>query len=130
MIGRTDYHNVAGTRCATDFVELPSILMEHFVSSPAVISLFAKHWKTGEPVPMDSLQNLRGYLKGFASLENNTQITMALLDQHYHSAQALQADFDSTDIWQRVNDQYSAIPSAPGTSWQTNFSHLFGYGAT
>ena len=130
MIGRTDYHNVAGTRCATDLVELPSILMEHFVSSPSVLALFAKHHKSGAPLPIDLLRQLQNTMKGFSAMETNSQILMAILDQQLHSDLALKPDFDSTAIAQSAQSQFGVVKTVQGAAWQASFGHLFGYGAT
>ncbi|KAK4053636.1 Mitochondrial intermediate peptidase [Microbotryomycetes sp. JL221] len=130
MIGRTDYHNVSGTRCATDFVELPSILMEHFVSSPSVLALFARHPSTGRVLPTSILDDLLTDRQRLSALETSSQIMMAALDQQYHSASVLEPTFDSTEILSNAHDQFNVIPHAQGTSWQTQFGHLFGYGAT
>ena len=126
MIGRTEYHNVSGTRCATDFVELPSILMEHFLRSPAVLSLFS----------MDSDGRALDVRIGNShedpclSIDTHSQILLACLDQLYHSPQALGPQFDSTRTWAGLQNSHGLIPSVPGTSWQTQFGHLYGYGAT
>jgi intermediate peptidase len=133
MIGRTEYHNVSGTRCATDFVELPSILMEHFVSSPKVLSLFASHFSTGEPLPLPLLQQHLAINKSLAALETHGQIGMAMLDQAYHSLPPRHGDlqtFDSTAMHYELIERIGVIPPVEGTAWQTQFGHLFGYGAT
>ena len=77
MIGRTSYHNVSGTRCATDFVELASILMEHFVQSPAVVSLFARHYKTDAPLPFEHLAAHLEASKSLEGLDTYHQILLA-----------------------------------------------------
>ncbi|GAA5936952.1 hypothetical protein JCM1841_003927 [Sporobolomyces salmonicolor] len=131
MIGRTEYHNVAGTRCATDFVEFPSILMEHFISSPSVLSLFAKHHKTGHALPGSVFEQLLAERSRFSALETSSQIAMAALDQVYHSsAVASSSSFDSTALLAATHGRFHVIPHADGTAWQTQFGHLFGYGAT
>ena len=123
MIGRTEYQNVSGTRCATDFVELPSILMEHFLNSPTVLSLFDI---SGKPIR----QSANHHEDPCRSIDTHTQILLASLDQIYHSPSVMQHNFNSTTALANLYETRGLIPYVPGTSWQTQFGHLFGYGAT
>ena len=66
------YPTIAGTNVATDFVELPSQLYEHWLEQPEVLRRFARHYQTGEPMPEELLQRLiaaRNFNKGFATVE-------------------------------------------------------------
>ncbi|EPQ60415.1 mitochondrial intermediate peptidase [Gloeophyllum trabeum ATCC 11539] len=124
MIGRTEYQNVSGTRCATDFVELPSILMEHFLNSPAVLALF-------DPKSRSSSLQIGNYHEDACHhIDTHYQILLAILDQAYHSPDVLQPEFDSTSTFSYLQKARGLIPYVPGTSFQTQFGHLFGYGAT
>jgi intermediate peptidase len=124
MIGRTEYHNVAGTRCATDFVELPSILMEHFLNSSKVLSLF--------DTDGSSIINQTGnhHEDPCRFIDTHSNILLSVLDQIYHSPAVLEPGFDSTTALANLYNTRGLIPHAPGTSFQTQFGHLFGYGAT
>ncbi|KAF9074802.1 mitochondrial intermediate peptidase [Rhodocollybia butyracea] len=124
MIGRTEYQNVAGTRCATDFVELPSILMEHFLNSPTVLSLF-------NPDSTSSLaQSPNHHIDPCHAIDTYQQILLSALDQIYHSSTVLDSKFDSTAEFAKLQNTRGMIPYVAGTSYQTQFGHLFGYGAT
>ncbi|KAG0150315.1 hypothetical protein CROQUDRAFT_652507 [Cronartium quercuum f. sp. fusiforme G11] len=129
MIGQTEYHNVAGTRCPTDLVELPSILMEHFASSPAVVSLFARHHAHGHPLDPHALQIQLAAQARFRALETNAQLVMAAADQHYHSEAVGEPGFESSAGWRDVQARFGVLPPVEGASWQTRFGHLHGYGA-
>ena len=124
MIGRTEYQNVAGTRCATDFVEFPSILMEHFLNSPTVLSLF----------DIDGSSTMRQIGNHHSdpchSIDTYSQMLLAVMDQTYHSPAVLDPSFNSTAELAKLHDTRGLIPYVPGTSFQTQFGHLFGYGAT
>ncbi|KIS69921.1 uncharacterized protein UMAG_02435 [Mycosarcoma maydis] len=135
MIGRTSYHNVSGTRCATDFVELPSILMEHFVSSPQVVHLLARHHSTGASLPFEHLSSHLAASKSLEGLDTYHQILLARLDQLYHSQLAASPSFSSTTTYSDL-DRQMHLPGAPNLSYtegahpQVRFGHLFGYGST
>jgi intermediate peptidase len=124
MIGRTEYQNVSGTRCATDFVELPSILMEHFLNSPTVLSLFDIDGKS------ISRQIGNHHEDPCRAIDTHSQILLASMDQIYHSSVVLDPGFDSTAALAELTNAKGLIPYVPGTSFQTQFGHLFGYGAT
>ncbi|KAG9127991.1 Mitochondrial intermediate peptidase [Ceratobasidium sp. 392] len=128
MIGRTDYHNVAGTRCATDFVELPSILMEYFAASSPVLATYARHYATSLPLNHSNLQAHVRAQSPFPAIETHSQILMAALDQLYHSESG--GSISTTAELTRLQKELGGIQAAPNTAWQTQFGHLFGYGAS
>ncbi|KAE8229595.1 hypothetical protein CF326_g5430 [Tilletia indica] len=134
MVGRTQYHNVSGTRCPTDFVELPSILMEHFLASPPVVELVARHHATDAPLPYEHLASHVRTARALDSLDTQHQILLAKLDQLYHSPAAADPSFNSTRELDNLTRQIQSLPLPPDrsnpVSWQTQFGHLFGYGAT
>ncbi|KAJ1942906.1 Mitochondrial intermediate peptidase, partial [Linderina macrospora] len=86
MLGQNGFHNVAGTRCPVDFVELPSILMEHFARSPQALSLFASHYKTGAPLPLELVKQHAEQRRRYTALDLHAQLFMSALDQKYHAS--------------------------------------------
>jgi mitochondrial intermediate peptidase len=130
MIARTDYHNISGTRCSTDFVELPSVLMEHFCQADSVLPLFARHYLTDAPLQPDLLRRHLKPVQAFHAMTTRYQIMLSVLDMTYHTQTG---DVDTTAICHEVFKEYSLFPALPPDSkvtLQTSFTHLFPYGAS
>ncbi|OWB64055.1 hypothetical protein B5S29_g5087 [[Candida] boidinii] len=128
MLGRTNLHNVSGTRCSTDFVELPSILMEHFAKDPRVILSFARHYETNKPLPIKLLnkyQNDNDFLK---NCETFGQIKMALLDQILHSNLVFDKKFNVIKIYHEL-ENHLGIFADEKSNWPGKFGHLYSYGS-
>lgn len=132
ILGRTSLQVVSGTRCATDFAELPSVLMEHFAADPDVLSLFARHWETDAPLPYEMVAERLAIDRKGQGAETETQILLAMLDQAYHSSLPLSMEggFDSTRVFHDVYDSYGSVPEPRETSTQGFFGHLVEYGGT
>jgi peptidyl-dipeptidase Dcp len=84
LLSDVTYPMISGTSVARDFVELPSQLYEHWLSEPEVLSRFAIHYKTGEPMPKELLDKLlaaTNFNQGFATVEYTA---CALLDLELH----------------------------------------------
>ncbi len=76
---------LSGTSVASDFVELPSQLYEHWLEVPEILKKYARHARTGEPMPqalLDRLLATRTFNQGFATVEYTA---CALLDLDLHS---------------------------------------------
>jgi len=72
LLSSVTYPMIAGTNVATDFVELPSQLFEHWLEQPELLRRFALHYQTGAPMPKQLLTRLlaaRNFNKGFATVE-------------------------------------------------------------
>jgi len=128
MLGRTKYQHVTGTRCSTDFAEVPSTLMEYFASDPRVLDRINMHYKTGEKLPQSTIEKLCNTKKIFASTELQAQLFYSALDQAYHCPNPL-AHSDTTSALAEVQKTHHTLPHVPGTAYQLRFSHLVGYGA-
>ena len=132
VLGRTAHQVVSGTRCATDFAEFPSTLMEHFAVDPSVLSLFARHYENDTPLPYEMVSERLETMKRGRGLETETQILLAMLDQAYHSdlPLKLQRDFSSTRVLHDVYDRYGSVKEPRETCPQGFFGHLVEYGGT
>ncbi|KAL8724549.1 MAG: hypothetical protein Q9166_007891 [cf. Caloplaca sp. 2 TL-2023] len=132
ILGRTACQVVSGTRCATDFAELPSVLMEHFASDPHVLELFARHWQTNAPLPYEMVADRLAIERKGQGVETEQQILLAMLDQAYHSDLPLtmSGGFDSTKVLQDVFDRYGSVKEPREASAQGFFGHLVEYGGT
>uniref|UniRef100_A0A8D2ZQK9 Mitochondrial intermediate peptidase n=1 Tax=Scophthalmus maximus TaxID=52904 RepID=A0A8D2ZQK9_SCOMX len=126
MLGRTRYQHVTGTRCATDFAEVPSILMEYFATDYRVISQFARHYQTGQPLPESMVARLCESKKVCGAADTQLQIFYAVLDQIYHGKPQNRS---TTEILEEMQQKFYGLPYTPNTAWQLRFSHLIGYGA-
>jgi peptidyl-dipeptidase Dcp len=84
LLSDVTYPAVSGTSVLQDWVELPSQLYEHWLERPEVLSRFAVHCETGEPMPQDLLRRLiaaRTFNQGFATVE---YVASALVDLELH----------------------------------------------
>ncbi len=84
MMSDVTYQMIAGTSVARDFVELPSQLFEHWLTVPEILTRFATHAETGQPIPQDVLNRLlaaRNFDQGFATVEYTAS---ALVDLEFH----------------------------------------------
>ncbi|HEX3859744.1 MAG TPA: M3 family metallopeptidase [Pseudolabrys sp.] len=85
LLSDVTYPLLSGTSVASDFVELPSQLYEHWLEVPDILQNYARHARTGEPMSqalLDRLLATRTFNQGFATVEYTA---CALLDLDLHS---------------------------------------------
>ena len=121
------YPTIAGTNVATDFVELPSQLYEHWLERPEVLRRFARHYQTGEPMPEELLQRLiaaRNFNKGFATVE---YIACAMVDLDFHSLSQPE-EIDSTAFEAKALSRIGMPDEIAMRHRPPHFAHIFSGG--
>jgi peptidyl-dipeptidase Dcp len=90
-----NYPSLAGTAVARDYVEFPSQLLEHWLSTPEVLQRFAVHYQTGKPIPqalVDRIKRADTFNEGFETTE---YLASALVDMKLHLAADQKIDADA-----------------------------------
>ncbi len=129
MLSRVTYPSLAGTNVPRDFVEFPSQFNEHWASDPAVFASYAKHHRTGEPMPAElvaRVERARKFNQGFATTE---YLAAALLDMAWHTLPdgAPRQDVEAFEAaaLARAGVDFALVPPRYKTSY---FAHVWGGG--
>lgn len=83
MLTTAPYRSIAGTNVDRDYVELPSQINEHWAWTPEVMSVYAKHYKTGEAMPDSLVQKLQASGKHNQGFITTELAAAALLDLNW-----------------------------------------------
>jgi peptidyl-dipeptidase Dcp len=124
------YPSLSGTRVVRDFVEFPSQLNENWLATPELLSRFALHHRTGEPMPAALAAKLRAArtgAQGFATVE---YLAAALVDLRLHLETGVIDDPLAYE--QRVLDEIGMPAQVVMRHRTPQFAHIFagdGYSA-
>jgi peptidyl-dipeptidase Dcp len=94
LSSNVNYPSLAGTAVVRDYVEFPSQLLEHWLSTPEVLNRFAVHYQTGKPIPqelVDRIERAATFNEGFRTVE---YLSSALVDMKLHLAGDQKIDAD------------------------------------
>ncbi|MGC2286918.1 MAG: peptidyl-dipeptidase Dcp [Candidatus Acidiferrum sp.] len=127
MFADTEYPSLSGTSTARDFVEFPSQFNEHWALYPAVFAHYAKHYKTGAPMPAELVAKIRKaatFNQGYALTE---LVAAAELDMQWHTLPA-SAPLQQPDVFEKqaLEKTHLLIPAVPPRYRSSYFSHIWG----
>ena len=86
LCSNANYPSQAGTSVARDYVEFPSQLNEHWLSTNEILSKFAVHYKTGEPIPKELLEKIERAAKFNQGFDTVEYLASAIVDMKLHLA--------------------------------------------
>ena len=92
LCSRVNYPSVSGTNVARDYVEFPSQVLEHWLSTPEVLDRFAVHHETGRPIPGDLVAKIAHAATFNAGFKTVEFLASALIDMKLHLAGAALID--------------------------------------
>lgn len=130
MLTACNYETLSGTNVARDFVELPSQVMENWLTEKEYLDRFAKHYKTGEAIPAALVQKMIDASNFNAGYLSYRQLSFGYLDMAWHTLQT-PYEGDVKDFERKAMASTALLPVADGANMSTAFGHIFsgGYAA-
>lgn len=130
MFAEGKYASLSGTNVYRDFVELPSQLMENWLTEKEFLDQIAVHYETGEKIPQELVRKLvdaSNFNTGYFCCR---QLSFGLLDMAWHT-QTVPFEGDVIAFEKQAWAQTVIVPEVPGTLMSSSFGHIFsgGYAA-
>lgn len=133
IMTKIDYPSFSGVDGPRDYTEFPAQILEHWTSEPEMLAIYAKHYKTGDVIPIDLVDRLlaaSNHNQGFATTE---YIAASLLDLRWHMLSSAEAAkiTDAREFEEKVLKGYGLIDEIEPRYRTQYFSHTFagGYSA-
>ena len=124
MLANTTYPSLSGTSVFWDFVELPSQVLENWCYEKEALELFAKHYETGETIPMELVEKIKESATFQEGMQTLRQLSFGLLDMSWHGINPTSI----TNVKAHEDEAFkdtSLYPDTPETCMSTAFSHIF-----
>ena len=129
LLTKCRYRSLSGTNVFWDFVELPSQVLENWCFEKECLSLFAKHYETGELISDETIERMQGLRTFHEGLATMRQVGFATVDMNWHTKGAGVEDLGAFE--KSVMDEMDVFPKVDGTNFSCSFGHIFqgGYSA-
>lgn len=132
MFANTKYPTLSGTATPADFVEFPSQFNEHWALYPEVFDHYARHYKTGAPMPADLAAKIRKAATFNQGYKLTEVVAAAELDMQWHTLPA-SAPLQQPDAFEKeaLEKKHLWLRDVPTRYRSTYFSHIWdgGYSA-
>lgn len=132
MFSNVKYPRFSGTSVPRDFVEFPSQVNEMWATWPEILTNYAKHYKTGAPIPTDLVDKMLAAEKFNQGFKTTEYLAASLLDQSWYQLEPDQVPTDAlafeTESLRKAGVDYAPVPPRYRSTY---FSHVFsgGYSA-
>jgi len=129
MFANTQYPSLSGAAVPRDYVEFPSQFNEHWASYPAVFEHYAKHYKTGEPMPAELVAKIKKAETFNQGYELTELLAAAELDMQWHTL-GPDAALEDPDKFETaaLNKTHLALSAVPPRYRSSYFMHIWGNG--
>ncbi|MFI3322939.1 MAG: M3 family metallopeptidase [Rikenellaceae bacterium] len=130
MFADGKYSSISGTNVAWDFVELPSQIMENWATEPEFLNLWAKHYESGESIPMELIQKIvdsRNFLVSYGAVR---QLSFGIIDMNWHML-TVPTQLSVAEFEKMAAEPTQIFPYSSEVCFSPSFSHIFagGYSA-
>lgn len=131
MLANTTYNSLSGTSVSWDFVELPSQVLENWCYEKEALEIFAKHYETGETIPMDYVEKIKESASFHEGMQTLRQLSFGLLDMAWHGGDSPETISSVKEFEVKAFSGTKLYPDVPENCMSTAFSHIFqgGYSA-
>lgn len=124
MLANTTYPSLSGTSVYWDFVELPSQILENWCYEKDALALFARHYETNEPIPMDYIERIKAAATFHQGLQTLRQLSFGILDMKWHGLNTSEVKNVKQYELEAFKDT-NLFPDVAENCMSTSFSHIF-----
>jgi oligopeptidase A len=125
LLSRVEVPSLAGTSVPSDWVELPSQIMENWTWDRESLDLFARHWETGEPIPEALYRKMCDARTFMSASLQMRQLSFGTLDLDLHVRFDPERDGDPVERSRRVLADFHPRPDFADNHFVTAFTHVF-----